>query len=330
MINWGIIGLGNMANTFAKSIKELNDCKIKGIASLNKSKLTTFAKKFNVDQKYSFNSYDELIKCDEINAIYIATLNNTHKDLIIKSVNNNKNILCEKPITITQDEINTVNKKIENSKIIFLEAIAYRSHPISKALFEILSNEKLGKIEKIFVSFGFDTKRVNLNSRLYNKDFGGGAILDVGCYPLSIINLINKTQPVKSKFELLDVKGNICETGVDDKAAANIIFSNGITAEIEVAVRKKLNNHLNIKTTKGEIKIPEIWLPSKKTYIDVKAEDHFYKKFINCDFSVYAQQINFFNSLIKNPNKMIDSSGLSLEDSKEIAELSLEWRKKLY
>ena len=97
MINWGIIGLGNIAHTFAEAIKEISACKLKGIASLNKSKLTTFGEKYNIDQKYRFNSYDELINSDEIDAVYIATLNNTHKDLIIKSIDARKNILCEKP-----------------------------------------------------------------------------------------------------------------------------------------------------------------------------------------------------------------------------------------
>ena len=330
MINWGIIGLGNMANIFAESIKELDGCKIKGIASLNKLKLAVFSKKFNIDQKYRFNSYNELINCDEIDALYISTLNNTHHDLIIKSIDSNKNILCEKPITINSEEIETVYKKIKDSKIIFLEAIAYRSHPISKTIIEILSNNKLGKLEKIIANFGFDTKRINPNSRLYNKDYGGGAILDVGCYPLSIINLVNKAQNIKSKFFFSDVEGNICKTGVDDQSTAIIKFENGITAEIEVGIRKKLQNHLIIKTSKGEVKIPDIWLPSKKTYIDIKSEGHFYKKFINCEYSIYAQQIYFFNSLIKKTRKITDLQYLSLDDSKQIAELSLEWRKRLY
>ena len=96
MINWGIIGLGNIAHTFAEAIKEISACNLKGIASLNKSKLGKFGEKYNIGERYSFNSYDELINCEEIDALYIATLNNTHKDLIIKSVEARKNILCEK------------------------------------------------------------------------------------------------------------------------------------------------------------------------------------------------------------------------------------------
>ena len=81
---------------------------------------------------------------------------------------------------------------------------------------------------------------------------------------------------------------------------AKLKFSNDSYAEIEIAIRKKLENSLYIKTTHGELKIPNLWLPNKKVYIDVKLRDHFYKQFITCDYTVYAQQINFFNSMIKN------------------------------
>ena len=98
MINWGIIGLGNIAHTFAEAIKEISACKLKGIASLNKSKLTKFGEKYNIDKKYRFNSYDELINSDQIDVIYIATLNNTHKDLIIKSIDAKKIFFVKNPL----------------------------------------------------------------------------------------------------------------------------------------------------------------------------------------------------------------------------------------
>ena len=319
-----------MANVFANSIKELNDCKLIAISSLDNNKINNFGKKHDIDKNYYFNSYDQLIDCDKVDAIYIATLNNTHKELIIKAVEKNKHILCEKPITITNEEIKEVYNKVNNSNIIFLEGIAYRSHPITKSIYDILTNENLGKIEKIIANFGFDTKKVKPNSRLYDKNLGGGAILDVGCYPLSILNLIKKIKKIKSKIKFNNVKGNICKTGVDDHSIANIVFENGISAEIEVAIRKNLKNFVSIKTERGEIIIPQIWQPEKKMYIDIKFNDHYYKRTVTCEYSLYAQQINFFNSLIKKTNKIIDFPYLSLEDSREIAELSLEWRKKLY
>ena len=85
MINWGIIGLGNMANRFASSINEVKNSKLISIASTNFLRLKRFGDKYNIDKKYRYKNYDEILNCDEINAIYISTLNNTHPEIVIEA-----------------------------------------------------------------------------------------------------------------------------------------------------------------------------------------------------------------------------------------------------
>ena len=100
MINWGIIGLGNMAQNFASAITETNNSSLVGIASHDKNRIKDFLNKFNYKNINTYNNYEDIIKDKSINAIYIATLNNTHFDLIKRCSENNKNILCEKPLTL--------------------------------------------------------------------------------------------------------------------------------------------------------------------------------------------------------------------------------------
>ena len=132
MVNWGIIGLGNMANKFASSIKEVKNSKLLGIASTSFLRLKNFGDKHSIEKKYRFNSYDEILNCKAINAIYISTLNNTHQEIIIKAANMKKNVLCEKPVTTNYKDTLKIFEKINKSNIFFLEAIAYRSHPQTK------------------------------------------------------------------------------------------------------------------------------------------------------------------------------------------------------
>ena len=98
MIKWGILGLGNMANKFAEAILEVENAKLVSISSLSKKKAESFGRKFDINERYRFNTYEELINCKEVDAVYIATLNNTHANLIIKSADAGKSILCEKPM----------------------------------------------------------------------------------------------------------------------------------------------------------------------------------------------------------------------------------------
>ena len=82
MIKWGIVGLGNMAQKFANAIKETNNAKLLAISSLNSEKLKSFGNNFQIDKNFVFDSYKDLITCKEIDAVYIATINNTHLNLI--------------------------------------------------------------------------------------------------------------------------------------------------------------------------------------------------------------------------------------------------------
>ena len=97
MINWGIIGLGRMANRFASAINEAENANLLGIASKSIDRLKTFGEEYNIENNFRFNTYDEILNCGKINSIYISTLNNTHADIVIKAAQAKKNILCEKP-----------------------------------------------------------------------------------------------------------------------------------------------------------------------------------------------------------------------------------------
>ena len=128
-MNWGIIGLGNMAKRFAESIKTLNDTKLIGVCSSSFFKRKKFGYRFNIKNKYQFKNSNDIFKCDQIENIYISTLNNSHHELILKAIDSGKNILCEKPMTMNYVEALEVSRKLETSKVFFMEAIAYRSHP---------------------------------------------------------------------------------------------------------------------------------------------------------------------------------------------------------
>ena len=173
-----------MANKFASSINEVKNSKLLGIASTNFFRLKSFGEKYNIDKKYRYKNYDEILNCNEINAIYISTLNNTHPEIVIKAAEAKKNILCEKPIATNYDDTIKIFETLDKSDVFFLEAIAYRSHKQTKFVINKIIEGEIGELKSIESTFGFTSKRSEPKSRLYNPDLGGGAILDVGCYPV--------------------------------------------------------------------------------------------------------------------------------------------------
>jgi len=322
MIKWGIIGLGNMAKNFANSIKEVSNAKINSIASLNKTKLEIFKRDLNISSNNSFNDYNDLIKSKNIDAVYIATLNNTHLNLIKKCSEFKKNILCEKPIALNFDETKLAADHIFKNKVMCFEGIAYRSHPQIKIIKQLIDQGEIGEIKEIKSSFGFKVKRLNPKSRIFSKELGGGSLLDLGCYPLSLLELFNKQN---NNFEFMDVDGGFTKTGVDDFADASIKLNNSIICKIKVSFKENLDNKTYIQGDKGEMIIHNSWLPEKKSYIDILTKESAYKKFINSDISVYASQIQKVSECFKNKT-LNDEFLIDIEKSIKIMNNLSNWK----
>ena len=321
MIRWGILGLGNMGNHFSNASKEVNNIKINGIASLSESKLKNFSEKFNIPKKNCFNSYDELINSDLVDAIYISTINNTHSELISKCAKSKKHILCEKPMSINYNEALEAKKIIKDNEVNFFEAIAYYSHPLKNEIKKIIFEKEIGDLLSIESSFGFKSK-FRPSSRLYDRKLGGGAILDIGCYPMSFLMLFSEDF---KNFIFKNKKINFAESNVDNYAQADIEISQKISANIKVSINDNLINNCIIKGTDGDVVVPEPWLPGKKTFIEVKNKKKYYKKFISTQKSVYAHQIEKVSNAIFN-NSMDDENLFNINKSILCSYLLEKWK----
>ena len=165
-MNWGIIGLGQMAKNFANSIKELKDNNLLGVSSNSFFKLLKFSYRHKINHKYLFNNYQKILDCKDIDSIYIATVNSSHFDLIMKCVKAKKNVLCEKPFVLNLNQANEVKEKLKHSNVFFLEGIAYRSHPQIKHIIKLLKENHIGKIIKIKSTFGFNAGNQKKEERL--------------------------------------------------------------------------------------------------------------------------------------------------------------------
>ena len=309
MISWGIIGFGRMGRQYVDCFKTKSDLfKLSGISSKTSSNI----KEFNF-----YNSYEDLIKVKEIDAIYISTLNNTHRDLVILANNYNKKILCEKPLGINFSEVQELHSLLKKKEEIFLEAIAYRAHPIIPTIFEILKDKEIGQLKKIESNFGFKVRKIKKESRLFNKEVGGGAILDLGCYPLSFFNLFDKKNDIKvirSNFEL-------CETDVDIDGEISLKINNKIDAIGKVSLRENLDNKCRIYCENAIITIPSPWLPTDKTFIEIETKSRYFKKLISSDKNVYQHLLeasSIFFSKKNEKSKFLVGIDESLKISKII------------
>ena len=303
MIKWGVIGTGHMANIFAESIQETDNAKLMAVSSRTKKSLEIFGDRFNIKENLRFISNEEICKSEDIDAIYISTLNNTHFDLIKLCAINKKNILCEKPFCLNLIEAKELQKIIIINKVMFFEAIAYLSHPQTSVILDLVNNDEIGEIISIESTFGFKVRKIDPESRLFNKKLGGGAILDVGCYPMSFISLFLENE---NKIVFNEIDGEIYHTNVDIAASANITINDKIQCKIKISLKEYFKNNSIIKGTKGSMIVGFPWLPEKKVFLEIHNKSRYYKNFVHSDLSVYANQIkNVSNRFLNNNNNKI-------------------------
>jgi scyllo-inositol 2-dehydrogenase (NADP+) len=155
-LNWGIIGLGRIAESFSKGFFEVNNAKLLSVASTDVTKLKKFKEIHNLEEKYLFRNYEDLISCKDVDIVYIALPNSLHHYWISKVIQKKKNVLVEKPATTNLVEAKSIYDKVMDKKIFFGEAFMYRYLPQTKLVIEILKNQEIGEIYSMDSSFGMN------------------------------------------------------------------------------------------------------------------------------------------------------------------------------
>ena len=218
-------------------------------------------------------------------------------------------------------EVKELHNLFKDKQNCFNEAIAYRAHPQTFALLDILKEKEFGRVKKIESSFGFRIKKIKKDSRLFNEKVGGGSILDLGCYPVSFFHLFKG----EKKMKIIKSTRNLCETSVDIDGEIHLKLNDEIDSIGKVSLRESLENNCKIYCENAIITLPQPWLPSNKSFIEVETKSRYYKKIIETDKNVYEHQIvassNFFSNNNSNPNLLI-----GIDKSLEISEIIDIWK----
>ena len=337
IVNWGIIGLGNIAQKFAEGFKNIDNAKLLGITSRDDKKLQKFKEDFRIDDKYCFNNYQSMINCSDIDIVYIALPNSLHYEWIVKCIESKKKILVEKPATLNFSQIKDIKNKLLNKDLFFTEGFMYRYHPQLIKVIDIIKKNTIGELVSMESFFGIDIltkknlfgfkkkKKIGKNKRIYNKKLGGGAILDLGCYPVSISQLIASLIPNIdiSNFLLINKKKEIGSTDVDIDAYAELQFDNKFTCVIASSFKENLGKKTRIIGKKGEILIENTWhgdpsiikVQEKKNYeINIEANDN-----------IFSYEIKNISNSILMGKKETDYPGMSLSETLLNMKILEEW-----
>jgi len=269
LIKWGILGSGQIANAFVKGLKSLPDAKVVAVGSRSKERADAFAKQYDIPNAYG--SYEELVENPEVEIIYVATQHQAHKKDALLCLKAGKAVICEKPFTVNAREAKELIKFAREQKLFLTEAMWTRYLPANVKVKELLTAGIIGDVKMVKVDAGF-CGGWNPESRLFNPELAGGALLDIGVYAVSYASMVfNSAQPSK----IVSI-AHIGETGVDEEFSAILAHQNGAIATLTGFIRTTMPNDVWIIGTKGRLYIPHFWNASSVTlYVDGKVEELF-------------------------------------------------------
>lgn len=250
-INWGIIGTGNIAHSFARDFVYVNQGNLVAVASRSLDKAQGFADEFNISK--AFGSYAEMYNSNEIDAVYIATPHNAHLQNSTDALKAGKAVLCEKPITINPNECRRLMDIAKSTGNYLMEAMWTYFLPAIVEAQKWIEDGKIGKVKHIKSDFGFKAN-IKSEARLFDPQFAGGALLDIGIYPIAMAWLIYKQTPEK-----VSVFSKKEDTGVDSEETMIFEYANGVVANLAASILYDMPNEAVIMGDQGIIRIPDFF-----------------------------------------------------------------------
>jgi predicted dehydrogenase len=262
-INWGIIGAGNISSTFATALNGMDNTKLLAVASRNIDRGKDFANRFQIEKTYG--SYEDIVKDPDIDVIYIGTPHTEHKSNAELCINNGKAVLCEKPFTINSEETRFLIELAHEKQVFLMEAMWTKFLPVTKQLKSWIAENKIGKVKKVEINFGFQ-REYDETKRLYNINLGGGALLDVGVYPITYaIHIMNQLPNQVLTTALFGANGIDVQNSVVFRFDETIaMLSSGITANVG-------KDAIIIGET-GKIVVPNFWMANEMNLYNNEGE----------------------------------------------------------
>ena len=250
---WAVLGPGAISRDFVVGLRASRHGVLHAVGSSSAERAAAFAAEHGAAAS---GTYDEILARDDVDAVYVGTVHTTHAELAIRALEAGKAVLCEKPASPTLEEVERILEAAARTQRPFLEAFKTRFGPFADALRELVADGELGPLERVEGAFGFEAP--THEGRLFDPELAGGAILDVGCYPLALA--IDLAAAAGQPIDAPDYRGFDAElvSGVDGWATAAIAFGD-VTAEIGTSIVEDLSDLAMLHFAEGDVLLPNAW-----------------------------------------------------------------------
>ena len=261
MFKWGILGLGRIAHKFANELHESGIGSVVAVGSRDLSKANSFADEYNIPERYG--SYEDFIDLAKVDAVYIAVPHHLHHQLTKQCLKHRKPVLCEKPFTINQQQLIDLINTAREQNVFLMEAMWSRFMPHIIWLKNIVVEKKYGNILHMKAEFCFKGKERGMQlglSRLLENELGGGALLDIGIYPIFLSHLLlGAPETIQAQSSLVN--------DIDETSMMMFSYASGASAYLESSILWESEGQACIYFEHASITIPRRWHESNEVII---------------------------------------------------------------
>lgn len=240
---WAYVGCGSIAESTARSILKGNHL-ITAVYSRNFDKAKIFAKKYDA---IAYETYEELLSCGDIDAVYIATPHTAHVNYAVDALKAHIPVLCEKPVGVSEKDVQLLVETAKENNTYFVEAMWTWFSDTALSVKKWVDGKNIGKIENVVINYSFNGLAKSADSRVRNPMTAGGALLDIGIYPITYCyNLFGYPDEI--------VCDGVVRDGIDIREKITLTYSN-FNCELYISF-EMLKESFFLKSDKAKIRIP--------------------------------------------------------------------------
>lgn len=260
-VRWGILGTGGIARAFALGLKHAPGAVLAAVGSRTQESAERFARELGIAKAYA--SYEALAASGDVDIIYIGTPHPMHAENALLALGGGKAVLCEKPFTMNRREAGEVVALARARNLFLMEAMWTRFMPALAEVKRIMASGEIGTVTQVHADFGFSATQ-DPEHRINKRELGGGALLDLGIYPLSIASaLLGKVESVRAQAIM-------SETGVDATTAFTMIHEGGTLSICSCSMRARSASELVVSGTGGSIRMHRMFHLADRITVDLR------------------------------------------------------------
>ncbi|EKU83496.1 Gfo/Idh/MocA family protein [Massilia timonae] len=261
-VRWGILGTGKISRAFANALKDVPGAVLAAVGSRSPDKAAAFAEEFGA--LASYGSCELLAQAEGIDLIYIGTPHPEHAGNALMALRAGKGVLCEKPFTMNLREAEQVVTLARSKRLFLMEAMWTRYLPAYLEVKRILASGEIGTPRQVVADFGF-AAAFGPEHRVFNPDLGGGALLDLGIYPLSVAaGLLGPVLEVRAQAQM-------GPTGVDVQTGFTLKHEGGAMSVCSCSFLARSPAELTVSGERGQVRMNTMF--HRATSVTVKLED---------------------------------------------------------